>query len=284
MLSQKCRLLLFVGLCSATLSGCASLKWTGENAQLNSGSVDGAITPSTDSTSISQSGLSSAGLGMGKSKASGKSDNASESQFAMARLCERRNETEQAEQIYNALLEKTPQDARIQHRLGVIAVRKGDFAKAEKRFEKARSLATPTVELLSDIGYCCYLEQKLPEAEASLTEALKLEPTNATAINNLALVRGRQGRYQESLELFKRTNSEAEAYANLGYVLSQNGESEQAKQMYLRALTLDNKMRAAAEAILQLEHRRKTQTAMASISSESHSVVSPSREMDRETK
>ena len=131
-------------------------------------------------------------------------------------------------------------------------------------FARPKSLAPPTAELLSDIGYCYYLQHKLPEADSALNDALKLEPTYAAAINNLALVRGREGRFPESFDLFKRTNSEAEACANLAYVLAQNGELAQAREMYLRALTLDNGMRAAAQAALQIEERNESQDRLVS--------------------
>jgi Flp pilus assembly protein TadD len=203
-------------------------------------------------------------MDMATGKSADLQKNTLESQYALARLGERRGEADQAEAKYRELLEKAPDDARIHHRLGVLAVRKGDFVHAEEYFQKARSLATPTAELLNDIGYCYYLQHKLPEAETTLNEALKLEPTNAAAVNNLALVLGRSGRVKESLELFKRNNSEAEACANLAYVLAQNGDMAQAREMYLRALTLDNRMRAAAQAVLQIDERQEAEQRLAS--------------------
>jgi Flp pilus assembly protein TadD len=189
-------------------------------------------------------------------------DNLLEGQLALARLCERRGESEQAKQFYRALLEKSPQDPRPHHRLGILAVQKLEFAQAEEHFRAARSLAPATADLLSDIGYCYYLQQKLTEAEDVLDAALDLDPNHSATINNLALVAGAQGRYGESLALFKRVNSEAEAYANLGYVLSQNGELAKAEDMYRRALTLDNTLRVAAQAMLQVRQRRRSQASL----------------------
>lgn len=254
---QNLKTLALVGLCNLALSGCANLRWGGEPL--------GSISPqdaSPSAASASQARVLPATPNAVDTAAADKKDPL-EGQFALARLCERRGESEQAEQIYCALLQKAPQDARIHHRLGVLAMKKGDFARAEEQFRAAKTLAPPTAALLSDIGYCCYLQQELPQAEAALKDALNLEPSYATAINNLALVMGREGRFKESLDLFKRNNSEAEAYANLAYVLAQNGQSAQAKEMYLRALTLDNTMRAAAQAMLQIDERQQTQTRLA---------------------
>lgn len=75
------------------------------------------------------------------------------------------------------------------------------------------------------------------------------------------------------MDLFKRVNSEAEACANVAYVLAQNGDLSQSQQMYLRALTLDNRMRAAAQAALQIKEREEARSRLASSPSTSSAVV-----------
>ena len=182
-----------------------------------------------------------------------------EGQLALARLCERRGEVDQAEEYYNGLLKKTPQDARPHHRLAILAVQKGDFARAEEHYRVALAAAPNDVELLSDVGYTLYLQRRLPEAEACLRRALTLEPTHASATNNLALVVGTEGRFDEALMLFKRANPEAEAYANLAYVMAQNGQTARAQDTYLKALTLDQNLRVAAQAMLQVADRGQAQ-------------------------
>jgi len=214
-------------------------------------------------------------------KASAKPQDASlDGQIALARLCERRGENEQAEGLYRALLKKAPRDPRPHHRLAVMAVQKNDLAQAEEHFRAARSLAPPSAELFSDLGYCYYLRHQLKEAEDILNQALKLEPNHAAAVNNLALVVGAQGRFDESLALFKRANSEAKAYANLAYVFAQHGELAWAEETYSRALTLDNKMRAAAQAMLQVAERRQAQERLASAAREPARVFPPPDAVD----
>ena len=78
-----------------------------------------------------------------------------------------------------------------------------------------------------------------------------------------------------------KTNSEAEACANLGYVMAQNGETAKAKEMYLRALTLDNKMQVAAKAVLQIEEREQTRVKLASASTISPSSIPFRRELPK---
>jgi Flp pilus assembly protein TadD len=254
MRQTELRLMLVVACCTVALSGCATLNFTGGKTAANTKST----ATNADSGSLPPMGLSADDSAPTAVPTSAKSPQETlEGQFAMGRLAERHGRSDEAEATYRALLEKSPNDARLHHRLAVIAVRKSDFEKAEEHFRAATAIGTPSKELLSDMGYCYYLQQRLPEAEKSLNEALKLDASYDAAINNLALVRGAQGRFKESLDLFKRTNSEAEAYANVGYVLAQHGQTAQAREMYLRALSLNNNMRAAAQAMVQLDEREK---------------------------
>ena len=108
----------------------------------------------------------------------------------------------------------------------------------------------PTV--LCDLGYSYYLQQRLEEAEAVLGKALELKPNDPAVTNNLALLYGEQQRYKKCLAMFRRTCSDAEAYANLGFIYTQHGELEKAKEAYGRALSLDRQLRPAAEAMVQL--------------------------------
>jgi Tfp pilus assembly protein PilF len=182
-----------------------------------------------------------------------------ENEIAMARLCERRGENDEAERMYRVLLKRAPQDPRPHHRLGVLAVQKGRYAEAEEEFCTAKCCAPASAELLSDMGYCCYLQARFKPAEDLFRQALQAQPSDSATIsratNNLALVVGVQGRLDEALNLFKRVNNEAEAFANLAYVLAQSGQGARAEQMYLHALSLDNTMRAAAQAMLQVAER-----------------------------
>lgn len=255
----KREIVLFVGLCCVGLGGCASLRLSGDSDNFDAPATLGTTVASGIQAPLSQASTLLSELGV-PIHSDQEEKNTLEGQFALARLCERRHENKEAGELYLILLEMAPDDVRLHHRLGVLAVKMGDFPKAEEYFGTAQSLVPASAELLSDVGYCYYLQHQFTEAEAKFNEALKLESTHAAAINNLALVLGRQGRVEESLNLFKRTNSEAEAYANLAYVLAQNGDRAQAEQLYLHALTLDNKMRVAAEAVLQLKEREQIES------------------------
>ena len=93
----------------------------------------------------------------------------------------------------------------------------------------------------------------MQEAEAVFRQAIAADPQNRSARNNLGLVLGETRRYDESLAEFRRGGKgEAEAQANLAYAQTQAGDVAGAKSSYHRALTLDNELKPAAEALVQL--------------------------------
>jgi len=249
---------LWLGLSGIAVSGCANMKWPADGWPFRA--EPAAAASSAPASGPQQAPASASRPEAGPSVTPGGGPNGVlDNEIAMARLCERRGETDDAQQMYCALLKKFPQDPRLHHRLAVLAVQRSSFSEAEEHFRAARSRTPADAELLNDMGYCCYLQGRFKEAEDLFRQALKADANNPAAItmatNNLALAVGAQGRLEESLSLFKRVNSEAEAFANVAYVLAQSGQGARAQQMYLRALTLDNTMRAAAQAMLQVAER-----------------------------
>ncbi|MGD0897244.1 MAG: tetratricopeptide repeat protein [Thermoguttaceae bacterium] len=257
----KLLLALLVGLSGVAVWGCANLRGPAGGMSIPTDTADPTAALLTnagpDPKQASRSTPSLDGRSPGALRG-GQSDPL-ENQIAMARLCERRGESDDAEQLYRALLQKAPRDPLIHHRLGVLAVAKGSFSEAQEHFRTAMSHCVPGADLLSDVGYCCYLQGRFQEAEDWFHQALKVNPNYRMAINNLGLAVGAQGRFNESLSLFKRIVSEAEAYSNVGYVLAENGQPKQAQQMWLRALSLDNTLRPTAQAMLQVAERSQTQ-------------------------
>ena len=176
--------------------------------------------------------------------------------FAMARLTERKGNLDHAEQMYRSLGQKHGADPAVEHRLGVVAARQGRFEQARQHFAKAAANGGESPELLTDLGYCCYLMDDLPAAEHALRSALTRDPNNRRARNNLGLVLGGEGRFEESLAEFKLAGGEAEAHSNLAYVYSQAGDLKRAADEYNLALTMNQNLRPAAEALVQIVHEQ----------------------------
>lgn len=172
--------------------------------------------------------------------------------LALARLSERREQKDQAEKVYREVMEKWPNHPAPHHRLAVMRAADGKFEEAATHFSRALELAPSDAELLSDFGYFCYLQDNIAAAENYLRQAVELDSNNAAYCNNLAIVLGEQGRYDEALRMFRRIGSEAEAQANMAFVLARRGEVQQALESYSRALDEDEQLRPAAEGLVQL--------------------------------
>ena len=195
-------------------------------------------------------GGSLGGLGANPAEA-GKAKNT----LALARLCEHHNQLEQAERLYHQVLERNPNNEVAIHRLAVLASRQGKLKEAEELFRRALVLKPNNAELLGDIGYFYYVAGRMKDAERYLRRGLEIEPNSRMLTNNLAQVVGALGRDAESLALFQRAETGPQADANLGFVLAQRGEYQKSLDAYNRALTDDNSMRTAAEALIELSKR-----------------------------
>ncbi len=162
----------------------------------------------------------------------------------MAQMVEQRGETEKAIAMYRAILAKSPHDALVLHRLGVLYAEKEQYEVARAYLEKAVKLDSGNPVTLGDLGYAYYRCNRMADAERILRESLKRDPDDTTARNNFALILCVHGRTEEALAEFKKIGSDAEAHASLGFVLSQNGQSKLAQQHFRTAVSLDRSLQS----------------------------------------
>jgi Flp pilus assembly protein TadD len=177
-------------------------------------------------------------------------------------LAEQRGKTVEAERLYKSILEKSPQNKTVIHRLAVIEAKKGRFQEADQYFDQALQLDPDDPAILSDAGYCQFLQHRPSQAEGLYRRALEIDAGHQSATNNLAMLLGERGDDQAALRLFRQTGTEAQAQTNMGFVYSRRGDIAKAKAAYSQALTLDPKSMVAAEALVQLskfeKHAEKT--------------------------
>ncbi len=173
-------------------------------------------------------------------------------QFQMAQDAERKGDYQQARKLYASLQKQSPRTPVYSHRMGVACTQIGDHKTAAKYFDHARRLDPNNSSLLTDMGYAAYVQRDFSRAETLLSEAVRLKPDNTRAINNLAMVHGYQGRYEDCLATFKKANSESQSLSNLAYVYSQRSETERAVECYRQAAALDPQNKAALSGLAHL--------------------------------
>ena len=97
-------------------------------------------------------------------------------------------------------------------------------------------------EAANNKGLQLYREKQYALAEASLLDAMKLEPTYAMAANNLGFVYFKDGKHADAIKWFETTlkldPSRGVAYLNLGDAYAASRESEKAKAAWRTYLEL----------------------------------------------
>jgi Flp pilus assembly protein TadD len=93
-----------------------------------------------------------------------------------------------SQHYFQDAVEKTPKDATAWVGLAASYDRLGRFDLADRSYAAAERLVGHTPSLLNNEGYSYMLRGELRKARVKFDDALRLDPGNATAINNLALL------------------------------------------------------------------------------------------------
>jgi Tfp pilus assembly protein PilF len=138
----------------------------------------------------------------------------------------------------------------VSRRLAVLYDRSGETGKALVEYRAALEAHPRDAGLLNDFGYFHLVRDNFAEAERYLRAALEINPRQSRAWVNLGMALGYQKRFAESYEAFARAVSPAEAYYNVGLILTQwtkeePEHKEEARKALRQALACDPNMHKA---------------------------------------
>ncbi len=128
---------------------------------------------------------------------------------------------------------------------GSACERKGDYAQAEKQFEKALEIAPNFAEALN---YLCYMwaehGMKLEKAKELIEKAVKVEPKNAAYLDSLGWVLFKLSQPKEGLEQILKAaelseKPDATIYDHLGYIYAALNQREKAREAWKKSLSLE---------------------------------------------
>lgn len=105
---------------------------------------------------------------------------------------------DEAERLYQEILQRQPRNAEALHYLGVLLYQRGNFNKAIVSIKRSLMVAPDKPEALADLAEIQRSAGHLPEAEASCRKALALRPDHAEAHVNLAAVLFQARRFAEA--------------------------------------------------------------------------------------
>lgn len=118
-------------------------------------------------------------------------------------------------------------DWRVLSAQGAVLDQMGRHAEARAAYEAALKIAPEEASVLSNLGLSYALSKDLPQAERTLRRAVERRSTDRRVRQNLALVVGLQGRFQEAEEIARADLPPPEAAENIAYLrqmLAEHGE------------------------------------------------------------
>ncbi|GAB4132640.1 MAG: hypothetical protein Kow0040_13740 [Thermogutta sp.] len=155
---------------------------------------------------------------------------------AMAKLHEKSNQFEKAEEQYRRALQMDAKYLDALLGLGRLKDREGDYKEALETYQRAVKYHPENAAAWNHLGLCLARQGKLSEAADALQKAVNLDPRHELYRTNLAVIFVEAGRTEEALQQLRAVQDEAQAYYNLGYLLQKRGDTTAAARYFNLAL------------------------------------------------
>lgn len=179
---------------------------------------------------------------------------------ATARLAESRGDFEGAAAQYEKVLKDSPDYVPALLSYAHLQDHQNKLAEATKLYERAVKANPKEAGAYNDLGLCYARRGMATEALTNLGKAVQLQPDKALYRNNLACVLVDQHRLDDALVHLRAVNTDAVANYNMGILLEQRKQDMVAQTYFQRALQLNPSF---AEARQWSEQLAKRQSALA---------------------
>ncbi len=173
--------------------------------------------------------------------------------YQAGRLAESKNRRAEAIRQYTRALEKAPEHLPATISLARLYDRNENFSEAQRLYKQAIEVSPDNAMAYNDLGLCLARNKHDDESVAALRQAASLAPDRKLYRNNLATVLVDLGRTDEAWNELSGANSSAVAHYNLGYLLYQNGDKQQAKRHFAIAAQQDPDLTAANDMLAQID-------------------------------
>jgi tetratricopeptide (TPR) repeat protein/Tol biopolymer transport system component len=155
-------------------------------------------------------------------------------------VLERQGLPHEAADMYRKSLELDPESAAAQYNLAASLTRSGEFAEAEPHFRAALA-KKPTTEAYTGLGVVLLQQGRVPDAIASLKDAIRVDRTNAAAYEQLSAILIQAGKLEEAASLYRaliQHQPSAAAHRELAGILQRLGLTQEARSELDRAQAL----------------------------------------------
>jgi tetratricopeptide (TPR) repeat protein len=180
---------------------------------------------------------------------------------------------DEAEPLCRAALELKPNYYEAYNTLGILQIKRGNYAEAERNFKIVTENAPNFTLAYANLSVAQSLQKKPEEAEANLEKAVKLNDGKVAnevwinALNDLAQAYNEQGKYEKASENLTRIlmidQNNAPARANLALTLNRMQRYDEAQKLIETAIQLNPNEAAAYNiyGLILLEQNRRTEAA-----------------------
>ena len=172
----------------------------------------------------------------------------------------------EAVEEYQRSIEINPSSAKAHNNLALALVDLGRLNDALGHFRQSVAI-DPKPEIYSDLGATLARLGQQSDARAAYQRALELDPNNASANFNMAVLLTQSGALVDAEEHYRRAAREkanAEAYNGLGYVLARQDRTDEAIAAFRKAIAINPKFTAAHQNLAEaLTKAGKTEEALA---------------------
>jgi tetratricopeptide (TPR) repeat protein len=172
---------------------------------------------------------------------------------AMARLEEQNKNYEGAAEQYAKALRIDPNNLPALLGHARLHDRQGNFDEAIKIYRKAVERHAESATALNDLGLCHARQEQYQRSAAALQKAVRLAPNEPLYRNNLATVLIELGNTEAAFQHLAAVHGRATAHYNLGYLLYQRDQRQQAAEQFRLALREEPGLEAAQQWLAMLE-------------------------------
>ena len=159
-----------------------------------------------------------------------------------AALLRARGKLGEAEELYQAVLAREPDNANVYQLLGQLAMEQGHYTDAAVFLKRATGLAPDNASAWVDLGNAYAGQERFDDAEAATRRAIQLQPDAPRSRQVLAGILSRESKYSEAVDALEQAlellPDSIELLLAYGHSLRTVGRQDDAVKAYRKALEL----------------------------------------------
>ena len=165
-----------------------------------------------------------------------------DTRFAAGQLAEYQGDLNRAASQFIEALKIDPNHRNSLFHLGAVYTQMGRYGDAVTMWQRYMKVTNYSPASYNNLALCYEQAGKLDEAEKTYRAGIAKDPADTSCRLNYGLMLGRHGRIDDATAQLQTVCSPAEVQYNLGSVFEQQGNKEEARRRYQRALELDPKL------------------------------------------